>query len=216
MDDEILTSEEVAKYLRVSERTVYEWAQNSDMPCGKIGTIWRFKKSDIEKWINAKLAPKKPLEKPLEKIDMTRIVSPERIVFTNSSTKHDVLITLIDLLAKAPQVKDKQALHDAILNREALMSTALGHGIAVPHVRLDSVTDLLLAVAISKKDIIDFNSFDGKPVRLIFMMAAADNQHAYYLQVLSYFANRLRNEGLAEKLLKASSESEAYTLLTSE
>ena len=45
MDDDILTIEEVAKYLRVSERTVYDWAQKGEIPSGKIGTVWRFKTS---------------------------------------------------------------------------------------------------------------------------------------------------------------------------
>ena len=52
---EIMTIEEVASYLKVSERTVYEWAQKGDLPGGKIGTTWRFKSSDIEKWINDRL-----------------------------------------------------------------------------------------------------------------------------------------------------------------
>ena len=56
MDDDILTIEEVAKYLRVSERTVYDWAQKGEIPSGKIGTVWRFKKSEIEKWVNDRLS----------------------------------------------------------------------------------------------------------------------------------------------------------------
>ena len=54
--DDILTIEEVAKYLRVSERTVYDWAQKGEIPAGKIGTVWRFKKSEIEKWVNERLS----------------------------------------------------------------------------------------------------------------------------------------------------------------
>ena len=56
MEDDILTIEEVAKYLRVSERTVYDWAQKGEIPSGKIGTVWRFKKSEIEKWVNDRLS----------------------------------------------------------------------------------------------------------------------------------------------------------------
>ena len=56
MADDILTIEEVAKYLRVSERTVYDWAQKGEIPSGKIGTVWRFKKSEIEKWVNKRLS----------------------------------------------------------------------------------------------------------------------------------------------------------------
>ena len=47
---EILTIEEVARYLRVSERTVYDWAQKGKIPAGKLGFSWRFKRSDIQRW----------------------------------------------------------------------------------------------------------------------------------------------------------------------
>ena len=56
MEDDILTIEEVAKYLRVSDRTVYDWAQKGEIPAGKIGTVWRFKKSEVENWVNARLS----------------------------------------------------------------------------------------------------------------------------------------------------------------
>ena len=56
IDDPILTIDEVAKYLRVSERTVYDWAHKGEIPAGKIGTVWRFKKSEIEKWVDHRLS----------------------------------------------------------------------------------------------------------------------------------------------------------------
>lgn len=213
MAEEILTIEEVASYLRVSERTVYDWAQRGIIPCGKIGTVWRFKRSEIEKWIDKKLSGTGSPEKARKHIDLSHIISPERIVFTDFSTKHDVLITLIDLLAQSPQVKDRDALQTAILEREALMSTAIGYGLAIPHVRIDSVSDLLMAVAVSKKEILDFNSFDGDPVRLVFMIIANETQHAYYLQILSHLIFRLKHEKLSEELLNCSDKNEAYTVL---
>ena len=103
MDDDILTIEEVAKYLRVSERTVYD------------------------------------------------ILSPDRIVFLNHSTKHDALLELAKNLSTAPQIKHGEELASEILKREELMSTAIGRSIAIPHVRLTSVTDLVMAVGINLK-----------------------------------------------------------------
>ena len=50
---DILTLEEVAAYLRVSERTVYDWANKGEIPCGKLGTTWRFKRSEVERWVDA-------------------------------------------------------------------------------------------------------------------------------------------------------------------
>jgi PTS system nitrogen regulatory IIA component len=70
-----------------------------------------------------------------------------------------------------------------------------------------------VSVGISRTGIIDFQALDDEPVRLLFMIAAAYNQHAYYLQTLSYFSARLKNKELRAALLKAKSPGDAYTLL---
>ena len=215
MKDDILTIEEVAKYLRVSERTVYDWAQKGEIPSGKIGTVWRFKKSEIENWVNERLSGGTKPASSGNRIQVKNILSPDRIIFLNHSTKHDALIELAENLTTAPQVKDAQELSSEILKREELMSTAIGCSIAIPHVRLASVTDLVMSVGISKVDIIDFQTIDDMPVRLLFMIAAY-NQHAYYLQTLSFFSTKLKNQDLRNGLLKSSSASEAYKLLTQE
>lgn len=213
MASEILTIEEVARYLRVSERTVYEWAQKGEIPAGKIGTVWRFKKDDIESWVDERLASSKTSVPKQHKIVTESFLSPDRVVLLDYASKHDVLVMMSEVLAKAPQVKNSTELLDSILKREALMSTAVGRGIAIPHVRLSSVTDLVMAVGISKRDILDFDALDGNPVRLVFMIAAANNQHDYYLQTISHFSAKLRNEELKSKLLNSTDPMEIYALL---
>ncbi|MDR2159257.1 MAG: PTS sugar transporter subunit IIA [Treponema sp.] len=211
-EDDILTIEEVAKYLRVSDRTVYDWAQKGEIPSGKIGTAWRFKKAEIEKWVNDRLGVNKLRPAPgLVQVDS--IIARDRILFMNHSTKRDVLLELADNLANAPQVKNRQELAQEILKREELMSTAIGRGIAIPHIRLSSVTDLVVSVGISQTDIVDFQTLDDEPVRLVFMIAAAYNQHAYYLQTLSFFSARLKNRELRDALLAAQEPEEVYRLL---
>lgn len=212
MEDDILTIEEVAKYLRVSERTVYDWAQKGEIPSGKIGTVWRFKKGDIERWVNERLSASKTAPADISVL-VKNILSPERIVFMNHQTRHDALVQLANTLATAPQVKDATELENEILKREELMSTAIGRGIAIPHVRLSSITDLVMAVGISKVDIIDFQPIDDEPVRILFMIAAAHNQHSYYLQTLSFFSSKLKNQDLRDALLNSTDVMEAYNHL---
>ena len=216
MEDDILTIEEVAKYLRVSERTVYDWAQKGEVPSGKIGTVWRFKKSEIEKWVNDRLSSGSKPVIPGEQVQVKNILSPDRIIFLNHSTKHDALLELANNLSTAPQVKMSNELAVEILKREELMSTAIGRGIAIPHVRLSSVTDLVMSVGISKCDIIDFQTLDDVPVRILFMIAAAYNQHAYYLQTLSFFSSKLKSKELRDALLNVTDPMEAFKLLTAE
>ena len=211
-DDDILTIEEVAKYLRVSERTVYDCAQKGEIPAGKIRSAWRFKKSEVDKWVNDRLNANK-LNPQTTSIQVDTIISQDRILFLNYPGKRDVLLSLAENLAAAPQVKNKQELAMEILKREELMSTALGRGIAIPHVRLSSVTDLVVSVGISQTDIVDFNPLDDEPVRLVFMIAAASNQHAYYLQTLSYFSARLKNRELRDSLIKTKTAREVYNLM---
>lgn len=213
MDEEILTIEEVAKYLRVSERTVYDWAQKGEIPAGKIGTVWRFKKSEIETWVNERLSSSARLSAPKMTIQIKNILSPDRIVFINQSAKRDALVELAAALSKAPQVKFAKELETEILKREDLMSTAIGRGIAIPHARLSSVTDLVMAVGICKSPILDFQTLDDQPVSILIMIAAAYNQHSYYLQTLSHLSAKLKDTRLRDGLLSANDAQEAYKLL---
>ena len=205
MEDDILTIEEVAKYLRVSDRTVYDWAQKGEIPAGKIGTVWRFKKTEVENWVNARLSSDS--SKQSEKtIQVRNILSPDRIIFISQTSKHDALVELADVLATAPQVKDGAELTQ-------LMSTAIGRGIAIPHVRLSSVTDLVMAVGVCRKPIADFQTIDDQPVNLLFMIAAAYNQHSYYLKTISHFSAKFKDKDLRDAMLSSLNEKEVYDLL---
>ena len=213
MEDDILTIEEVAKYLRVSDRTVYDWAQKGEIPAGKIGTVWRFKKSEVEKWVNERLSSSSNTKKTDDAVQVKNILSPDRVVIITQSAKRDALTELANVLANAPQVKRGDELLSEILKREELMSTAVGRGIAIPHVRLSSVTDLVMAVGVCRTPISDFQTVDDKPVNLLIMIAAAYNQHTYYLQTISYFSAKLKSQELRDAIANAATEKEVYELL---
>ena len=211
MQDDILTIEEVAKYLRVSERTVYDWAQKGEIPAGQIGTVWRFKKQEVENWVNARLSSQS--QKNDETVQLKNILSVDRITFISQSSKRDALVELSEVLAKAPQIKNAQELTQEILKREELMSTAIGKGIAIPHVRLSSVTDLVMAVGICKTPINDYQTIDDEPVKLLFMIAAAYNQHSYYLKTISQFSSKFKDTALLNSIYLAKTEQEVFDLL---
>ena len=212
MEDTILTIEEVANYLRVSDRTVYDWAQRGEIPAGKIGTVWRFKKSEVEKWVNERLSSSGGRIKD-DIVQVKNILAPNRVIFISQTSRHDVLVELATALSSAPQVKRSDELVSEILKREELMSTAIGRGIAIPHVRLSSVTDLVMAVGVCKTPVTDFQPIDDMPVSLLFMIAAAYNQHSYYLQTLSYFSAKLKKKELRDSLLNAQTTDDVYKLL---
>ena len=211
VQDDILTIEEVARYLRVSDRTVYDWAQKGEIPAGKIGTVWRFKKSEVENWVNARLSSDSGKQSESQ-IQVRNILSPERVVFINHSSKHDALVQLSEVLATAPQVKNAAELTAEILKREELMSTGIGRGIAIPHVRLPSVTDLVMAVGVCRKPIEDFQAIDDQPVSLLFMIAAAYNQHSYYLKTISHFSAIFKQNDLVSEMVGAKDEAELFDI----
>ncbi len=210
---EIMTIEEVAKYLRVSERTIYDWAQKGVLPGGKIGTTWRFKTTDIQKWVNDRLENNKEnLKNDVNKASQPII--PERVIVTSSKNKVDVLNELIDNISTSYHVVNKEALKEGILEREKIMSTGIGLGIAIPHVRSDAVNDLILSFAICKKGIKDYGSLDQKAVQIVCMLAARSDQHKEYLRMLSVISSKLKEASLREQLLNTNDKNIICELLT--
>lgn len=212
-DYELLTLEEVADFLRVSERTVYDWANKGEIPCGKLGTNWRFKRADVEKWVDSKLSqPKKPVRS--EAITLRDILVPERVLVLDVHRKEEALNALVDRLSTAREVKDADELRREVFEREALMSTGIGFGIGVPHVRLASVRNLVLAVGVNKRAIDDYASLDERPVQIICMVAARDNQHTQYLKALAAISALVKVSGVREALLAAKDPEVIYRLMT--
>lgn len=210
---EILTIEEVAAYLRVSERTVYDWANKGQIPCGKLGTSWRFKRDDVSRWVDERLSARRLTSEATRSVLLGDIVTADRVLLLEAGSKQQALETLIGSLANAPQVKDASALRREIFYREELMSTGIGSGVAVPHVRLDSVTDLVMAVGLSAEPIADYESLDHEPVRLVFMVAARGDQHAQYLKTLSALSTLVKDATMREALLGATDSEAAYRIL---
>jgi len=215
MDHEIMTIEEVAEYLRVSERTVYDWAQKGQLPCGKLGTTWRFKRADIEGWVNQQLGAPQTSVFQGEGL-LSKILSPDRVVFLEDCGKENALKTLCAALATSPLIQCEEELSEAISKREKLMSTGIGFGIGVPHVRLPSVADVVMALGIARDPIADYQSLDEVPVQIICMVAAGSTQHPEYIRTLSVLSSRLKGESVRKALIASPDAMSALTLFTAE
>ncbi|MDF7822901.1 PTS sugar transporter subunit IIA [Pontiellaceae bacterium B12227] len=199
---EIMTIEEVAAYLRVSERTVYDWAQKGDLPGGKLGTTWRFKRNDVEGWVNSRIS-KQVSAKSASGVTSSATLTSERVIIVDGIDKDTVLRKLVDLLAESPFVHNREELLKGIFAREELMSTGIGFGVGVPHVRIDSVSDLVMAVAISKQPIPGYSSLDNQPVQIVCMLAARSDQHAKYIRTLSAVSNRLKDAEVRQAIIES-------------
>ena len=128
--------------------------------------------------------------------------------------KKEVLNRLVDALATAPEVGSAEALREGIWHREELMSTGIGLGIGVPHVRLDSVKDLVMAAAVTEEAIADYAALDDEPVRIVFMIAGGSSQHARYIRLLSAISSRFKDAALRRMLTEAPDAAAVYHLLT--
>lgn len=213
---EILTVQEVAQFLRVSERTVYEWATAGTIPCGKLGTTWRFKRSEVEKWVNQHLSAPSKKDVTFSPITINEILDPAHVILLETDSKDTALLTMLERLSDTGAIKDKASIAEGIFQREKLMSTGIGLGIAIPHVRMDGISSLLMAVGLSTEDITDYESLDSQPVRLIFMILAGKDQHTLHIKTMAAISRRIKSPVLREMIVQARQPEIIYNLLTGE
>lgn len=142
---------------------------------------------------------------------LSEMITKDRIVDLKSKTKQDALQELVDVIATAPEVTDKNDFYISIMKREKIMSTGIGIGLAVPHVKIDSVKDFIMAIG-RKKEGIDFDSLDGKPVYLVIMIGANTEQRDDYLKVLAKISLLLKNPEFREKMINAVNPEEIVEL----
>ncbi len=149
-------------------------------------------------------------------MEVSHVLSEDRILIVDYATKTSVLEMLVDKLAASEVVRDKNVLREAVFHRESLMSTGIGAGIAVPHAMVDVVDDIVMAVCVCRRPIEDYETIDGVPVRIVLMMAAAPHQRSEYLRLLSRLSCTLRSESVRDRLVRAESAGEVYQILMEE
>lgn len=209
-EDDILTVEEVAHLLKVSEKTIYAWAHSGAIPCGKLGATWRFKRELVDQWVEERLSSQKKVSQ--EMLHIESVLKPDSVMFADSVSKGEVIGELVDLICARNHGLNREELIKGIFHREELMSTGIGLGIGVPHVRLSSMNNVVMAAALSKDGIEDYVSIDGQPVHFVFMIVAGQYQHTEHIKLLSAISKVMKNEVIREKLL-ASSLEEFYSIL---
>ena len=141
-------------------------------------------------------------------------LAPDRCIVLEEAGKNETLETLIDLLAPFAGSVGKAGLAEAIHAREKLLSTGIGLGIAIPHVRLPSAADLVAAAALVRNGVPDSVSMDSRPVYLVVMIVARSDQHELYLRMLSRLSSSLKDEVFREKVFHCGCARELYEQLS--
>lgn len=133
------------------------------------------------------------------------------IKLTNKD-KQSVIEELLDIAMRTGKIKDRSVALKAVMDREALMSTGLEKGVAVPHAKSDSVDDLTMALGISKEGI-DFQSADGKPSHLFFFLLAPQAAAGQNVQILAQIARLTSDSGFCKSLKDADSSEEVLKII---
>lgn len=123
------------------------------------------------------------------------------------------LLQSVAQAAAAQSGLDPHVIFDVLWEREKLGSTGVGHGIAIPHGRMPGVTQVVGLFARLKTPLA-YESLDEKPVDLVFLLMAPENDGADHLQALSAVSQLLRNKALCQNLRSANSAEAAYRYLT--
>ena len=127
-------------------------------------------------------------------------------------SKSEALDQIVDLMVKSEKINDKEAYRKQVYAREEESTTGIGEGIAIPHGKCDAVTKPGLA-AMVVKDGVDFDSLDGEPVTLMFLIAAPNTEDNIHLDVLSKLSVLLMNEEFTESLRNAKTVEEFMNII---
>lgn len=134
---------------------------------------------------------------------LSQLLTAERVrVPLVSRTKTDVLRELVELVANDRPGVDAEALLASVREREAVLSTGIGGGVAIPHGKTPFVDQLVLAAGTSPQPV-DFDALDGKPVQLFFLLVGPESAAGAHVKALSRISRLLRRESLRAALVDA-------------
>jgi fructose-specific phosphotransferase system IIA component len=144
---------------------------------------------------------------------LSKFSSEDLITFEIKSTeKEGVIRELVELAAKSNLVKDKTELYNDVIERENLVTTGVGYGVAFPHAKTRSVRGIVIAFGRSDKGI-DFEAMDKKLVYLLFLIAAPEDAIGAHLNVMARLSFIMKSEENREKLMNVKSPGELLQIL---
>lgn len=143
---------------------------------------------------------------------LSSLITPERVIDLKAKTKNDALKELFRVIEQAPEITDKRKFETSIIERESILTTGIGFEFAVPHVKIPSVSNFVMALGRNASGI-DFDSLDGKPVKIVVMIGSSDRQRDEFLKVLAEVVLLFKEERFRRKLLKAKTPEEIIALL---
>lgn len=144
------------------------------------------------------------------------ILAPEAVVSEmQAATKPEALKELADRLATLHPAIDGARLVQVLSDREALGSTAIGEGIAIPHGKMPGASNVVAAFGRSPEGI-DFDSLDGKPTRLFFLLVAPEDSAGIHLKALARVSRLLKDKGFRDRLTAGGTREQLFAIIKEE
>jgi PTS system nitrogen regulatory IIA component len=196
-----VTVRDVSRYLAVAEPTVVRWVRQRGLPAQFVGGRYRFNRAEVLEWATANKLKVSP--EMFDHLETEDEANPDLAAALEAggihyrfpdTTKEKVLRALVDVLP-LPDGTDKDLLWHLFLAREASASTAIGGGIALPHVRNPIVLHVsrpVVTLCFLEKPV-DFGALDGQPVRVLFSLVCPTMRS--HLQMLARLSHALHDPG---------------------
>jgi PTS system nitrogen regulatory IIA component len=219
-----LLVKDAARLLSVSEKTIYRWIKQGSIPAYRLNEQYRFNRAELLEWATSRrisLSPEIFREEEFEAASLPHLTEALRaggIYYRiGGSDKVSVLHNVVETM-RLPAEVDREFLFEVLMAREALGSTAIGDGIAIPHVRNPVILHLerpMVTVCFLERAV-DFGALDGKPVNVLFtLISPTVRAHLHLLSRLSYalrdpaFKDAVVHQAAREDLLAAAERCEA-------
>ena len=147
---------------------------------------------------------------------LLEILSPEAIVVNlQGETKEEIIAELSKLVAKNCQIANSDDIFQAVIEREKIMSTGIGDGIAIPHGKSDSVDKLVAALGTKRRGV-DFEALDGEPAYVFFLLVSPTNISGPHIKALARISRYLKNEEFKKRLIAAHTSDDIISIIRTE
>ncbi|HNY48997.1 MAG TPA: PTS sugar transporter subunit IIA [Smithella sp.] len=130
----------------------------------------------------------------------------------SAKNKEDALLEMVDTIIRGGLNLDKTSILEILKQRESLGSTGIGEGVAIPHGKISTLNDIVIAFGRSVNGI-SYDSLDGKPVHLLFLLLAPENSAGQHLKILAKISKMLKEPDFRKKLLKTRSQNDLYKII---
>jgi excisionase family DNA binding protein len=222
MEDRLMSAKQLAEYLNINERTVLKLVSDGALPGLKVGNQWRFRKAMIDTWLDDQMLGVLPRHVDTPKfngsarqmLELASCFNKDQIISElAAATRNGVVEELASAAHQLGLVRDRTWFVGAVIERENVMPSAMGNGIAFLHTlrrNPEQVTRPFMVLGRSRQGV-EFDALDGKPTHLFFVLGLKFQE--LHLPWLCKLSQMMAREQAVKSLLEASDADAIYRVL---